>query len=531
MINPFFVSPAQFLFLGALIEYSHLLNDDRVQRWSSVRNRSFLFTWLLSESEKQEFLNEILSQFLDETYADISEMTDQASGLIFERIIQFDVRSVQAEPNNLYFQNFGKTKKKIIPVHAHIKELFHHTVLDPRWYLRSGHSRENYCIPASIVIILHSRLQNTAVSRLNKTEFEETLDTINFRSLLSPQHSGIQIKDINKLEEMNSEKVNPNLKRKFFGLKYFTGIAISFYHMKRGKGGEFGLFPSSISRYARSSNHFQCHLLISNNDIRPEGYNEPIENHVMAIKSLARFVCKLRGKAANSSRYSYCCSTCFELFDSAGQLASHWRDACAIETRGILGFRKSKNVLQHLPFKFNRFTQRVHQNGLQFRPGDNFKRLKAGFAVFLDFECYNTPVPQERSVFMEPPSSAIKVHTPCSYAYVFRSFYDNIELPTTLSGVRLKFYDDADPNTTIKDFYVNLLLQLRNDLVTLSKFLRDLIERNKKPPGKNERTLRDLQVIQNKVFCDICGRRFFSTFRNKSKKYKLRKTYDHCHLR
>ena len=87
-----------------------------------------MFTWLLSESEKQDFLNEILSQFLDETYTDISEMTDQASGLIFERIIQFDVRSVQAEPNNIYFrQNYGSTEKKRVPVHAHIKELFHCT--------------------------------------------------------------------------------------------------------------------------------------------------------------------------------------------------------------------------------------------------------------------------------------------------------------------------------------------------------------------------------------------------------------------
>ena len=142
-----------------------------------------MFTWLLSESEKQEFLNEILSQFLDETYADISEMTDQASGLIFERIIQFDVRSVQAEPNNLYFQNFGHTTKRIVPVHPGIKELFRHTVIDPRWYLRAGHSRENYCVPASIVVILHSRLHNTAVSSLNMTQFEEALETINFKSL------------------------------------------------------------------------------------------------------------------------------------------------------------------------------------------------------------------------------------------------------------------------------------------------------------------------------------------------------------
>ena len=194
------------------------------------------------------------------------------------------------------------------------------------------------------------------------------------------------------------------------------------------------MFSSSISRYARSSNHFQCHLLISSNDIRPEGYNEPIKNHVMAIKSLARFVCKLRGKATNSGRYSYCCNTCFELFSSAGQLASHWKNNCSHEMRGMLGFRKSKNVLLHQPFKLNRFTFQVRQNGLQFRPGDNFKRLKAGFAVFLDFECYNTPIPQEKSVFMNPPTSSLTVHTPCSYAYVFRSFYDNIQLSFSSGG-------------------------------------------------------------------------------------------------
>ena len=519
----------QYIFLGALIEYTHLTNDDRVQRWSSVRNRSFLYTWLLSEDEKQEFLNTILAKFLDETYGDITEMCDTASGFIFERVIQFDVRSVQAEPNNLYFHNFGSTKNRKVPVHPVLKSLFHRSVIDPRWRLKSGHSRDNLCIPACVLLTLHSRL-GVATSSLNMTEFEADLNLLNYKDLLSPEHYGIKISDTNKFEDMNTNRANPNLGRRFPALKYFVGIACNYYYMKR-KYNEFRLFPYSISRFSRSHDYFQSDFLISNNDIRPKGYNEPIRNHVMAIKSLARFVCKLRGKAVNSGRYTFVCNTCFSLFSTAGTRASHWENDCSHEVRGVLGFRKSKNSLLHQPFKLNRYTHRVQLNGLSFRAGDNFKRLKTTFAVFLDFESYNTPVPQETSIFIKPPKSSLSVHTPCSYAYVIKSFYKEIQLPDKLQKVRLKFYDDADTTTTIKDFYINLLLNLRNDLVALSRFLNDLLESNRDPPKRNERTLEDLQTVQNKTFCDICGRRFHSWFRNKHRRYQCLKSFDHCHLK
>ena len=499
--------------MGCLIRYIQLTNpEDIAERWSSMRNQSVFLTWLLSEEERESFLDELITDFVGETYNDIASMTEFGSGFIFDCILKFDVRTLMNNPGNLYNQhNLGSdARKRKAQIHPALKPLFNRTILDSKWLLRQGFSRENLCVPASIIVILHSRLGGSPVRSLNITKMEEELKSLNFRAVLSPNHIGIALDQLGKLEDLNTSSHNPQLKKLFPALSFYQGLAISTYVMRK-KNNDFRLFPVSLSKHARNSNFFNIDLLISNNDINDTNKQSKFDmkNHVFAITNLAHLICKLTGKYCNVSRYQYVCNTCFRLFANNVQRNNHF-DNCTHESRGALGRRKSKNRLIHRPFIFNKYLGKTVRNGLYFNRGSNYKRLRPLILGALDFETYGSklthdqPHPEE-SVFGKRPSSAVSLHVPASYAYCFHSLYENIELPSCLKDVRIKFYNDCSSEATVKDFYLSLLLNLRKDLVLLAEFLRETLDQKLPAPSPQQRSPQEKAYLRQKKFCNICG--------------------------
>ena len=60
---------ATYIFLGCLIRYIQLTNpEDIAERWSSMRNQSVFLTWLLSEEERESFLDELIFQMYISTF-------------------------------------------------------------------------------------------------------------------------------------------------------------------------------------------------------------------------------------------------------------------------------------------------------------------------------------------------------------------------------------------------------------------------------------------------------------------------------
>ena len=476
-----------------------------------MRNQSVFLTWLLSDDEREEFLEILISDFIGETYNDIASMTEFGSGFIFDRILKFDVRTLLNDPgNNLYNQhNLGSNSRKKVQVHPVLKPLFTRTILDSKWLLRQGFSRENLCVPASIMLVLHSRL-GSPMRSLNITKMEEELKLLNFRAVLTPDHVGITLDQLGKLEDLNTSNKNPRLQKLFSALSFYQGLAISTYVIRK-KNNDFRLFPVSLSKHARNSNFFCIDLLISNNDIMETSKQSKFDmkNHVFAITNLAHLVCKLTGKYCNVARYQYVCNTCFRLFGSNVQRNEHYA-SCTHEARGVLGRRKSKNRLIHTPFIYNNYLGKTVRHGLYFHRGSNYKRLRPLVLGALDFETYGSklahdqPHPEE-SVFGKRPSTAISVHVPSSYAYSFISLYDSIELPPCLKDVRIKFYNDCSSEATVKDFYLSLLLSLRKDMVLLAEFLRDTLDKKLPTPSQQQRSPQEKAYFRQKMFCDICG--------------------------
>ena len=495
--------------MGCLISYIQLNDpEDVAERWSSIRNQSFLLTWLLSPLEKEEFLDTLISDFVGSTYEDIESMTEHGSGFIFDRIIKFDVRTLTREPGNLYHHHLGSDSRKKFEVHPVLKPLFNKTILDSKWFLRQGHDRENLCVPGSILLILHSRL-GSPIRTLNIQRIEEELKSLNYKPLLKPDRVGIALDQLNTMEALNTTKRNPQLQRLFPALSFFKGLAISTYVLKR-KDCQFRLFPVSISKNARNQNFFNVDLLIGNQDITPSNKESKfgIKNHVFAITNLVHLVCKLIGKSSNVARYEHVCHTCFALLDSSAKKNEHFAN-CTHTSRGVLGRKRSKNQLLHRPFVFNNYLGRAVKNGLHFNRGANYKRLKPLLLGALDFETYGSKLSQEphfeESVFGKRPSNAVSLHVPASYAYCFHSLYDDIKLPEYLKDVRIKFFNNCSSEATVKDFYLSLLLSLRKDMVYLAQFLRETLDKKLPTPTPKQRSPQDMAYIQQKRFCDICG--------------------------
>ena len=436
---------------------------------------------------------------------------------------------------NLY--RFGADARRNIGFHPMIKSLFHRLVLDPTYYLRQGFSRTNLCIPACIILAFHSRLGVSINRNLNIQRVEQELRALNFRSLLNPTTTGISLEQLSQLEELNSNPISPALIRLFPALAYYQGIAINQFRISRNDT-EFRIFPVSLSKHSRALDRFQIDLLIDNSDIRPDHHRglfdrSPIK-HCLLITRLNNFVAKMIGRGTNQTRYQTVCRTCFRLFHGTDGIHGRLKHdvSCSHQTRGVLGRRKSRNVLIHRPYIYNTFTKRMQRNGLWFRKGSNFKLLRPLAIGFLDFESYHVPITRDTAhtnMFVRQPPSATAIQTPMSYSYCYAGLYPSIALPPDLNNVRTKFFDEST-GTSLKDFYISLLLGIRKDLFLHSQFLQSVLARDRPPPATRHRSYAQRMYMLTVSHCQICGARFGSRRRAGTGSYIITRQFDHDHF-
>ena len=426
---------------------------------------------------------------------------------------------------------YGSDARKKEPFHPLIQNLFCKSIIDPALFLRVGYNRDNFCIPACILLSLHSKF-GPPIRNMNITKLEEELNTLKFRHLFKPTKIGLNSNEIAELEKINSNPIPSSLLKIFPALKFFKGLSINQYIVRR-KNKEFRIFPVSLSNHCRESAYFQIDILIDSSDIRPEP-SKPTTgsfSHGLVIMNLCKLLIRFTSKAANASKYEYFCRSCLRVFMNTKQRDSHYA-TCSNQKRGNIGRRKSKNVLVHKPMKKNRFTGKIEPNGLFFKRGHAFKMLRPLGLSFLDFEASNENVESpniERS--NEHPKSAKTVHTPLSYSYCFASTYPEIPLPPSLKSVRTKYLDPSNGSTQ-KTFFLNLLLRIRKDMMAFHEHLRSVLSRDSAPPRPDSRPTWMKMLFSKTRTCGICGSFFFSkkTSLKTKKSYRVIPVFDHNHF-
>ena len=527
-----------YIWLAVLLEFSQINNpNDIAKRWCSFRNQNWYLSFLDTPAERESFVSDIFSVFIDDTVADITDMSSEGSGWRYNRILRFDVRHIISSPQNRL--RFGTRKTPTKNFHPHLTTFFKGRIFDSNHHLHAAKAgyQVNLCVPASILLSLYLRLHPTGVKDVNKKDFADNLNLFHLRQFSIIGETGISLKDTNKFERFHSP-IPISLLNLFPALAFFDGFAINFFRIKRSQQDLFTIFPFALSPNTRKASFFQIDLLMDTSDIRTQSSNlhgNKAHFHVLVIKDLKRFFHRYRTVYSNMDKYKHICRTCFKVFMNRGLFTKHELSCTHLERKiGVVNRRKSRNVLIHSPYRVNTFTKKEEVNGLSFRRGRLFAFLKPLTLGFLDFESFNqVPTPESRSnpsIYEAVPGPAIFHQSPMSYCYSLRSLYTDFPLPAYLSDVRIKFLNDN--TASVKDFFIDLLLSLRTDLERQVHFLNKVTALDPGAPRLCDLSLKDRVHFMSARFCSLCGRTFGSFYVNPRthKKVITKKNKDHNHF-
>ena len=357
-----------------------------------------------------------------------------------------DCRLCHTLPDN--FVRYGARKKQLV-FHPLLQSLFKTYITDPTPWLKKGFDQNNLCIPACIVMAILNKLGLWPRSLTTK-HLSDMIQLLPYDSLLTPVAEGIAQNQLSSLEDL-MRPIPQMMLQRWPSLRLFSGISINLYSIQR-HGTTFRIFPNSISRFSRNSNFLQCDLLVSNRHIQPEGTTDekkkkigPDTLHTLVIKRISLFLNKFSSRAANYTRFKYCCRTCLRTYFSQKSLDNH-HETCKEMKRGLLGKRRSTNKLLHQPIVKNKFSGRWFQNGLQFRRKNVGRLLKPLMMSVADYESYHSAVDTDRlgdTHFEDPPSTTISYQRPMAYAWAHKSLYPEYELPQSLAESRVLFLSET----------------------------------------------------------------------------------------
>ena len=345
------------------------------------------------------------------------------------------------------------------------------------------------------------------------------IDSINYSPFIDFFSKGIPLTKITSFEKSLSP-IPKKLSNIFKPLLAFSGVALNIYRLEDTKvtsneQSNWEIYPVSISANAKNlDSHFQVDLLLDSPSIREEPYEPPSSNHCLLIRDLATFVNKFGPivQNRNISRYNFCCRTCFCTTKSMGELRLHQR-LCANKARiAATGRRKANNVIKHRPRIYNKFTKKYKTNGLYWKTSNNYMNLKPLSLIFWDFEAASVDKMDDgmtETLFDKSPRKAIKTLPPLSLAYVNVSLYKEHKLPKELQEPRFIRINENDLIEGEKNFFIKILLQLREDLVLQHRHILEITKRNRPPPPPGQRDKRLEAYYSSIKECQCCGIPFF----------------------
>lgn len=390
------------------------------------------------------------------------------------------------------------SRQKIL-LRPEVKTFFNKLVYDPADYLINGFSQNNHCVPGSILLCLYAKLKTGRLRYCTRQRFAEEMHTINTKDLFCFGKQGLLLSDLPKLESLNTPIPNA-LRLLFPQLAYFSGFALNVFQIK-STDGHFGIFPISLSPHVRNHDRFQIDLLqltpalIPNEDTLPN-------NHVLVIPFMNTLVARCSTKLSNKSKYHSLCRSCITLHRNPQILIQHEETCPKDARRGCSQPRKrSRNVLIHRPTILNKYTNKIETNGLYWKRSDNSKLIKPLAEIYSDLEAFSAPPPlSSDDMFEKVPSRAVLKQDIMSYCYTFKCIYPEIELPAALKAPRLCFTSHNDSG---KELFISYFLNLRNDLVRLASWIRDLLSNDRPPPPPNQRSTQMRMYFNNVTHCQV----------------------------
>ena len=457
------------------------------------------------------FIQSIYSQFLDDLISDVASMETHESGWSVTRIICHDIRFVMR--NNINNVNIAGLSR-LHPFHASLKNLFKTQIQDPARYLpKSTYEYENCCLPTAIIISLHQRIGPSL--RSSRALIRQEIHLLDYRNFIDFFGKGIPLSKVADFEKTLSP-IPKQLSNVFKPLLAYSGIAINIYRMEdsgynSNDKSSWSIYPFSLSAHAKEVDQFfQVDLLLDTAEIRQQPYEPPSTNHVLVISNLATFMNKFGPVVMhrNISRYNHICRTCFFITKNMSLLRVHQKCCTNKQRKAATGRRKANNVIIHRPRIYNKWTGKYQTNGLTWKSSNNFMALKPLSLIYFDFECASVDKMDDGhtdSLFDNSPKKAVKSLPPLSLAYVSVSLYKEHRLPKELLEPRFIRINEDDVLQGERDFFIRILLQIREDLVLHHRNILQVTKMDK-PPAPPHLRDKNLQAYYSSIKeCQCCG--------------------------
>ena len=199
-------------------------------------------------------------------------------------------------------------------------------------------------------------------------------------------------------------------------------------------------------------------------------------------------------------------------------LKNHF-DICGNRDRLTIGHRRTKNILIHEPKRLNKFTGKMEDNGTTFTKMNNKLCIKDLSIAVLDYEAANIPLShQDQSgctarsadgITSKTPKNATALLPVISVSWGWASNYAAHPLPDDLREPRFLRVDDKDPQG-VKNFYIGMLLKIREDMVRHYNWLQSVLAQDSGVPPIGQRPLELVNYFDRITECQLCGRKFNS---------------------
>ena len=200
---------------------------------------------------------------------------------------------------------------------------------------------------------------------------------------------------------------------------------------------------------------------------------DEVKSHYAYIKNYDKLMSSQTNKMKAKK---YHCRTCSHGFQSEGLLKQHEEQGClAVEGQKI----EMPKAGETIAFK------------------NHFKKLKAPFVIYADFECLTVPI-DVKSKSAKAKTTSYQNHRPCGFM---------INVVNAITGSSEPYlYRGED----CMDKFVEKINEVREDIISRMKEVKEIIM-----------TEKDKEDFENATTCFICGNDF---------KPEDKKVRDHCHF-
>ena len=391
-------------------------------------------------------------------------------------------------------------------------------------------------------------LQHGTFNNLKKKELTRLVHLIPYQELLKRDQLGIAIKDFKALEKLVFECTEFTNQFPFLKLNHYQGLSLNIfcvqkYQLKREEStNSYHLMPMLLSDHWNHTTHLQIDCLLDTpnlwkKEIQKQAEIKPISKkltsdyHLLIILNLSRLLRSFENRGGNCTikPYNNTCRSCLKYFDNFPNYVSHISTCKKHGGKGSkVSIKRPKNIIIHVPFVKCKFTHKKIKNVMRFKRNQSWKSTPPPLIGVLDFEQKNEKIDRSKPVEPHIPNNAEAVQYPLAYSLTFGSPYGT-SLPQTLNNVVVKFLDEEKDNE--KDFFMNLLLTLRNKFIALKRFIKESLIEDRTPKLK-DLSLEDQIRFLISSNCSMCGRKFHEYHTNKRTKEKqmVKRAIHHLHF-